>query len=141
MLYDAQRPDAVLIEDKASGQSLIQELKGDGSLPVVAIRVDRDKITRAHAASRFVEAGNVYLPENEPWVYDFVEECAGFPNGAHDDQVDALTQLVNWAKNKTDGPTVREIDMNAKRNEPEDEGWFEEDDEDCMLKGALDGRN
>jgi len=141
MLYDAQRPDAVLIEDKASGQSLIQELKGDGSLPVVAIRVDRDKITRAHAASPFVEAGNVYLPENEPWVYDFVEECAGFPNGAHDDQVDALTQLVNWAKKRADGPTVREIDMSAKRDGAEEEAdWFGEDDEDFMLKGALDGR-
>jgi predicted phage terminase large subunit-like protein len=46
-----------------------------------------------------VEAGNVYLPHPDymPWVKDFIEECAAFPNGAHDDQVDAMTQaLLRW---------------------------------------------
>ena len=49
--------------------------------------------------SPLIEAGNVYLPHPQfmPWVADFIEECADFPNGAHDDQVDAMTQaLLRW---------------------------------------------
>jgi predicted phage terminase large subunit-like protein len=109
--HDAQFPNAVLIEDKASGQSLIQELKRDTSMPILAVSVDSDKVTRAHAASPFIEAGNVYLPENAPWAADFVEECAGFPNGAHDDQVDALTQLINWIRRRQPEPTLRVIEL------------------------------
>ena len=57
------------------------------------------KLARATAVSPLVEAGNVYLPHPEyaPRVNDFIEECAAFPNGAHDDQVDAMTQaLLRW---------------------------------------------
>jgi predicted phage terminase large subunit-like protein len=57
------------------------------------------KIARAAAVSPLIEAGNVYLPHPAyaPWVNDFIEECAAFPNGAHDDQVDAMTQaLIRW---------------------------------------------
>ena len=57
------------------------------------------KIARAAAVSPLIEAGNVYLPHPaiRPWVNDFIEECAAFPNGAHDDQVDAMTQaLLRW---------------------------------------------
>ena len=57
------------------------------------------KVARAQAVSPLVEAGNVYLPHPEcaPWVNDFIEECVQFPNGAHDDQVDAMTQaLLRW---------------------------------------------
>ncbi|MDE3196541.1 MAG: phage terminase large subunit [Acidobacteriota bacterium] len=57
------------------------------------------KIARAAAVSPFIEAGNIYLPHSlwQPWVNDFIEECAAFPNGAHDDQVDAMTQaLLRW---------------------------------------------
>jgi hypothetical protein len=57
------------------------------------------KIARAQAISPLIEAGNVYLPHPDyaPWVNDFIEECVQFPNGAHDDQVDAMTQaLLRW---------------------------------------------
>jgi predicted phage terminase large subunit-like protein len=57
------------------------------------------KIGRAAAVSPLVEAGNIYLPHplHAPWVNDFIEECVQFPNGAHDDQVDAMTQaLLRW---------------------------------------------
>jgi predicted phage terminase large subunit-like protein len=56
-------------------------------------------MARAAAVSPLIEAGNVYLlhPQYAPWVDDFIEECAAFPNGAHDDQVDAMTQaLLRW---------------------------------------------
>ena len=56
-------------------------------------------MARARAVSPLIEAGNVYLPRPQiaPWVNNFIEECAAFPNGAHDDQVDAMTQaLLRW---------------------------------------------
>jgi predicted phage terminase large subunit-like protein len=89
---------AKLIEDKANGSAVIQMLQHEiaGILPV---NPEGGKVARASAVSPLIEAGNVYLPHPQlaPWVYDFIEECAAFPNGAHDDQVDAMTQiLLRW---------------------------------------------
>jgi predicted phage terminase large subunit-like protein len=89
---------AVLIEDKANGSAVIQMLAYEipGLLP---INPQGGKVARAHAVSPLIEAGNVYLPHPDwqPWVHDFIEECVQFPNGAHDDQVDAMTQaLLRW---------------------------------------------
>ena len=53
----------MLIEDKASGQSLIQELRHDTKMPLRAVKVDRDKKSRARAVTGLIEAGRVYLPE------------------------------------------------------------------------------
>lgn len=89
---------AKLIEDKANGSAVIQMLTLElpGILPV---NPSGGKIARAAAVSPLIEAGNVYLPHPDyaPWVRDFIEECAAFPYGAHDDQVDAMTQaLIRW---------------------------------------------
>jgi predicted phage terminase large subunit-like protein len=93
-------PRAVLIEDKASGQSLIQELQVETSMPVVAIGVDTDKVTRAHAVTPTIEAGKVYLPESAPWLQDYIDEMASFPNGVNDDDVDQTTQYLNWSRKR-----------------------------------------
>lgn len=89
---------AKLIEDKANGSAVIQMLSHEipGILPV---NPSGGKIARAAAVSPLIEAGNIYLPHPQfaPWVNDFIEECAAFPNAAHDDQVDAMTQaLLRW---------------------------------------------
>jgi predicted phage terminase large subunit-like protein len=89
---------AKLIEDKANGSAVIQMLAHEipGILP---INPEGGKVARAAAVSPLIEAGNVYLPHPQfaPWVNDFIEECAAFPNGAHDDQVDAMSQaLLRW---------------------------------------------
>jgi len=96
----AKNPAAIakLIEDKANGSAVIQMLSNEipGLLPV---NPEGGKVARAAAVSPLIEAGNVYLPHplSAPWVNDFIEECAAFPNGAHDDQVDAMTQaLLRW---------------------------------------------
>jgi predicted phage terminase large subunit-like protein len=90
-------PMVVLVEDKASGQSLVQELKRETRLPIVPIPVDRDKLARANAVTPLVEAGKVYLLEGRPWVADFVDELATFPNASHDDQVDAFDGALEYA--------------------------------------------
>lgn len=84
----------VLIEDKSSGQQLIQDLRRNTGLNILAFESDRDKIMRATLASPVMESGRLCIPENAPWLPDFMAELAYFPNGKHDDQVDALTQIL-----------------------------------------------
>lgn len=103
--------DAVLIEDKASGMALIQDLRKETKLPVVAINPVADKVTRASAASPLVESGKVTLPKRAEWLPDFESELFAFPNSVHDDQVDSLSQYLNWAKMKASyaGPRIRRV--------------------------------
>ena len=58
-------------------------------MPIKAIRVDSDKVTRAAAITPLVEAGRVFLPETALWLDDFMDEVSNFPTAPHDDQVDA----------------------------------------------------
>jgi len=95
-LCNRDNPIAVLVEDKASGQSLVQELERNTKIPVLPVKVDSDKESRVNAVTPLLEAGKVYLPESAPWLFDFVDELSSFPSGAHDDQVDSLTQALNW---------------------------------------------
>lgn len=87
------RATAKLVEDKANGPAVIDTLKHQ--VPgLIAVNPEGGKEARAWAVQPLVEASNVYLPHPAiaPWVWDFIEELAGFPNAAHDDQVDMLTQ-------------------------------------------------
>jgi predicted phage terminase large subunit-like protein len=81
------------VEDKVSGTGLIQTLKREG-LPVIAIQRDRDKVTRAYDAAPLIEAGNVLLPRDAPWLSDFLAEASAFPNAAHDDILDPMMDAV-----------------------------------------------
>lgn len=90
--------DAVLIEDKGSGQQLLQDLRREAQIPIIACTPIHDKITRAAAVSAMVEAGRIMLPQNAHWLTDFLHEILHFPNGSHDDQVDALSQYLDWLK-------------------------------------------
>jgi predicted phage terminase large subunit-like protein len=86
-----------MIEKKASGQSLIQDMRRAG-LPVMEYLPDRDKIARVYAASPLIEAGQVWIPNNKKWSEDLLEEMLRFPNAAHDDQVDAMTMAIHYMK-------------------------------------------
>jgi len=90
------RPDAVLIEDTASGQSLIQELRATTSLPLRPINPDRDKVARAQACTPQLECGSVYLPQAAPWLNEFLDEVSAFPRAPHDDQLDCASQALNY---------------------------------------------
>ena len=88
--YEKWRPDMVLVEDKASGQSLVQELKRGTRLPLIPLKVPKgDKILRAHAVSPLVEAGKVLLQRNAPWLDTFLDETCRFPKSAFADQTDS----------------------------------------------------
>ncbi|MCI5049571.1 MAG: phage terminase large subunit [Rickettsiales bacterium] len=92
------QPHAILIEDKASGQSLIQDLRRDTDLPILPIMPKGDKITRVAQITPMIEAGLIALPKHAHWLADFEAEIAGFPNASHDDQVDAFSQYLNWVR-------------------------------------------
>lgn len=94
------RPKVLLIEDAASGMQLIQTLTQGRprSVPMpIARKPEHDKQTRVASISAQIEAGMLHLPNQAHWLATFVHELLGFPNGRHDDQVDALAQLMIWA--------------------------------------------
>jgi len=97
-LYERDIPDVVIVEDKASGQSLIQELQRNTRIPVLPVKVDINKVARANSATPLIEAGRVFLPENAPWLFDYIEELSAFPNATHDDQVDSTTQALAYMR-------------------------------------------
>jgi predicted phage terminase large subunit-like protein len=97
-LAEIWKPHAVLIEDAASGQSLIQALKAETRLPILPVKPQGDKVSRAHATSPLIESGRVFLPAEAPWLADFVDEMTSFPQSSHDDMVDAITQALNYLR-------------------------------------------
>lgn len=100
-LHPARRPDAILIEEKGSGISIIQELRR-ANAPVKTYNPGKaSKIARAQAASAVLESDHVWVLESkkEPgkpvtWVRPLLTQCEEFPNGEHDDGVDTLTQSL-----------------------------------------------
>lgn len=86
----------VLVEDAGSGKSLWQNLRHQG-VDVIAVKVENDKIMRAHQATPVLEAGRIWLPRRAPWLDAFVAEVAAFPvNSSHDDQIDSMVHAINW---------------------------------------------
>ena len=121
--FEEYEPDAVLIEKKASGQSLLQDLRMAG-IPVIPYSPDRDKEARAHASSALLEDGRIYFPFDKKWAKNLIDICAAFPAGDNDDIVDTCTQA--WLRLR--------------------KGWFvthstdyEEDDEPTKKKVAMYG--
>lgn len=97
-LYDRDMPNVVIVEDKASGQSLIQEMQRNTRIPVLPVKVDSNKVARANSVTPLIEAGKVFLPENASWLFDYIEELSAFPNAEHDDQVDSTTQALSFMR-------------------------------------------
>jgi predicted phage terminase large subunit-like protein len=91
---------AKLIEDKANGPATLSLLRNrlGGLIPCDPKVLGGDKESRARAAAPYIQSGNVFIPHPSiaPWVHDFVEEFAAFPNGAND-QVDTTSQAIIWS--------------------------------------------
>lgn len=85
---------AMLVEDKVSGTGLIQTLRRE-RLPILPVQRNKDKITRGYDAAPFVEAGNVLLPQDAPWLSDFLSESNSFPGGTNDDQLDPMFDAID----------------------------------------------
>ena len=99
----------MLIEDKASGTQLIQELITDGCHGVTRYEPTCDKIMRLHAQTGIIENGLVYIPETAPWLAEYLHEMSVFPKGKHDDQVDSTAQFLDWFKKPFPGQNISEF--------------------------------
>jgi predicted phage terminase large subunit-like protein len=101
--YAKWKPSAVLIEDKSSGRQVAQSIKRESTMPVIPINPPpgHGKVVRARIVSPTVEAGNVYLPNKAGWLTDLEGELFAFPNARYADQVDALTQALEYMSKRS----------------------------------------
>ena len=92
-LYNTHQPDNILVEAKASGLSLVQELMRTG-IPITPFNPKRmDKLARVHAITPLFESGRIWAPDTDE-TEAVVSQCAAFPNTKNDDLVDSLSQAL-----------------------------------------------
>ena len=98
----------------------MQSLRQETNIPVLPVRVDKDKVSRANAVTGMLEAGRVAIPSNAQWLGPFLDELGVFPNGAHDDQVDAFVGVLRQAMRQDlatlGGPQVHDLIGAGRRN-------------------------
>ena len=87
----------VLIEDAASGQSLIQELRRFTNIPVIPIKPDKSKEVRMSEVTSIIESGRVWFPKRASWLVQLETQLAQFPLGKHDDLCDSISQFLRWS--------------------------------------------
>jgi predicted phage terminase large subunit-like protein len=105
----AFKPKNILIEDKASGTQLIQELRYEGVHGVHAYVTSMDKTMRMSSVTSTIESGLVHLPEKAEWLAEYLHELTSFPNAKYDDQADSTSQALDWAKENTRLPWVVQL--------------------------------
>ncbi len=99
---------AFKVEDKVSGTGLIQKLKREG-IPIIPIQRNVDKVTRAFDAAPYIQSGNVYIMSNIDHLLDFMAEASVFPNGTHDDMIDAAMSAISDMTAPQSAPAVRAL--------------------------------
>lgn len=109
--FNKHRPQAVSIEDKSSGSSIIQYLRRNTTIPVLPYNPgQRDKQLRAIYATPVVRAGKCFLPRQASWLNDFILEHDQFPSAPHDDTVDTTSQMVEYFNGlSTFNPRIRSL--------------------------------
>lgn len=96
-LNERWHPSHVLIEDTASGQSLLQELRTT-LLPITGVKPDADKFARAASVTPLMEGGHFWVLEGASWLEAYLAEMTAFPGAAHDDFVDATVQALTFLR-------------------------------------------
>ena len=109
--FSKWRPHAVQIEDKSSGSSIIQYLRRNTQIPILAYNPgQKDKQLRAIEATPLIRSGKCFLPRQAAWLSDFLVEHEQFPNTLHDDQVDVTSQMADYFTNlNTYQPRIRSL--------------------------------
>lgn len=109
-LHGKFKPDKLVIEDKASGTSLIQELKAEGiyGIELYQPAPGSDKFMRLAGQAIKFEEGRVRLPEGAPWLDEYVRELTGFPGSKFDDQVDSTAQALDFMNSHCQ-PTIYDL--------------------------------
>ena len=97
-IIEKYNPKAVLIEDKSNGSSLIQELQ-QNHYNIIPIKPTKSKECRVNDILIVLENGYLLIAKNQYWNQEFEAELLSFPAGKHDDQVDSVSQFINWYNN------------------------------------------
>lgn len=84
---------AILVEDKANGSAIIQVMRSEIQ-GIIAVLPMGSKEARVNSVSHAIESGNCYVPNDRAFTGMFVDQCAVFPNGKHDDMVDGMSQAL-----------------------------------------------
>jgi predicted phage terminase large subunit-like protein len=95
---EAFSPQTILIEDKASGTQLIQELVSEGMHAIKKYEPTMDKIMRMNSVTSTIENGFAHLPDRSAWLGEYLHELTSFPKGKYDDQADSTSQGLDWFK-------------------------------------------
>ena len=113
------RPHTIVIEDKASGTQLLQDLSNEGHVNATPYSppAGADKIMRLHAQTALFENGKVLLPKEAPWLHEYVAEITGFPGSRHADQVDSTTQALDYLRQNDDGAIWARLAAKTRREE------------------------
>ena len=98
---EAFSPKTILIEDKASGTQLIQELVNEGMHSIKKYEPTMDKIMRLHSVTSTIENGFAHLPDKAAWLGEYLHELTSFPKGKYDDQADSTSQALDWFKQQS----------------------------------------
>ncbi len=98
---EAFHPATILIEDRASGTALIQELVGEGMHAIKSYEPAMDKTMRMNSVTSTIENGFVHLPDKAFWIEEYIHDLIIFPNGKNDDQADSTSQALDWLKNSS----------------------------------------
>ena len=123
---DAKRPDLILVEEKAAGISLIQELQ-KAHLPVRGYNPGRaDKMQRLQITAAIFAAGRVWLPESDrgngfvkDWAEGFLSQICSFPDSTHDDYVDSATQAMRLLRD------MGWLDIDPQPRQDDDDGYVD----------------
>jgi predicted phage terminase large subunit-like protein len=100
-------PKFILIEDKASGQQLIQDAKLEGFTNIVGIKPKLDKVTRFASVVPQFQSGKILLPKARAMDQLIIRELTTFPYSKNDDIVDAMSQFLNFMKERSAKPAPR----------------------------------
>jgi predicted phage terminase large subunit-like protein len=130
-------PQTILIEDKASGTQLIQELVSEGMHAIKKYQSAMDKIMRMHAVTSTVENGFVHLPEKAAWLGEYLHELTSFPMSKYDDQADSTSQALDSFKQQCMTPVYGLIEYYKQLDQEMKAGKLPASDSPLVNRGAL----
>lgn len=110
--------DRVLVEDSNNGRALVQQLRSDGDKAFIFSKPKGSKLERLIAQSDILQSEKVVIPTQPRWFDDFRREILVFPNGRHDDQVDSVTQFLQWAQSHRGRAFVNRDPVTRRRIRP-----------------------
>jgi predicted phage terminase large subunit-like protein len=134
---EAFGPKAILIEDKASGTQLIQELASEGVHAIKKYEPAMDKTMRMHSVTSTIENGFAHLPDKAAWLGEYLHELTGFPKGKYDDQADSTSQALDWFKQQSMTHEYGLIEYFKKEDEKIKTGKVPGFDSPFVNRGAL----